>query len=91
MPPCMGRAAREKGDIARARKNLELQREKLAALEQEFEEEIATVQDSADPSLLTLDKIAIRPRKSDISLERIALVWTPWRVGPEGIAEPLHR
>jgi hypothetical protein len=87
----MGRAAREKGDIARARKNLELQREKMAALEQEFEEEIATVRDLADPSLLTLDKIAIRPRKSDISLERIALVWTPWRVGPEGIAEPLHR
>jgi hypothetical protein len=87
----MGRAAREKGDIARARKNLELQHEKLVALEQEFEEEIATVQDSADPSLLTLDKIAIRPRKSDISLERIALVWTPWRIGPEGMAEPLHR
>jgi hypothetical protein len=87
----MGRASREKGDIARAFQTLELQREKLGALEQEFEEEIATVRDSADPSLLTLDKTQIRPRKSDISLERIVLVWTPWRVGAEGIAEPLFR
>ena len=30
----------------------------------------------------------VRPRKTDLSIERIVLVWTPWRVGPDGIAEP---
>jgi len=51
----VGRAAREKGDIARAASELEVQRRKL------------------------------------VELERLALVWTPWRVGADGVAVPLGR
>jgi hypothetical protein len=34
---------------------------------------------------------AIRPRKADLAVERVALVWTPWRVGQDGIAEPVYQ
>ena len=30
----------------------------------------------------------IRPRKSDVSVDELKLVWCPWRVDATGIAEP---
>jgi hypothetical protein len=36
-----------------------------------------------------LETIDVRPRKSDTTVGQVRLVWTPWRVGPDGIAEPL--
>ena len=43
----------------------------------------------ADPATLEVKKVDIRPRKSDITIDRLALIWTPWRVGPDGVATPL--
>jgi len=87
----VGRAARERGDIARAVEDLEARRRELADLEEQFEDEIAEVRESVDPEALELKTVKIRPRKSDIALGRVALVWTPWRVGKDGIAEPIFR
>jgi hypothetical protein len=84
-----GRSARERGDIARATQDLEAQRQKLVELERDFETEMDKVRDAVDPDSFELDEKAIRPRKSDLTLSRSALVWTPWRVGEDGIAEPL--
>ena len=84
----MGRASREKGDIARAMDELEAQRTKLVELEREFEREAEAIRDAADPALLELKQVEISPRKSDITVERLALVWTPWIVGADGVAVP---
>jgi hypothetical protein len=86
----MGRAMREKGDIARAKESLEDLREKVVELEEEFEEALATVEETIRPETLELKEIELRPRKSDISVGRVALVWTPWRVSGDGIAEPAY-
>jgi hypothetical protein len=85
----VGRASREKGDIARAARELEAQQEKLLEMEREFEQEAEAIRDAADPSALEIKTVDIRPRKSDITIDRMALVWTPWRVGPVGVATPL--
>jgi hypothetical protein len=84
----VGRAAREKGDVARAVRELEAQQKKLVEMETEFEAEVQAIRESADPTALELEELQIRPRKSDIAIDRIALVWTPWRVGADGVAEP---
>ena len=85
----VGRASREKGDISRAMSELEAQQEKLMELEREFEQEAEAVRDATDPAALKLENVDVRPRKSDIAIDRMALVWTPWRVGPDGVATPL--
>ncbi len=85
----VGRASREKGDIARAARELEVQQEKLLEMEREFEQDAEAIRDDTDPSTLEIKKVDIRPRKSDITIDRMALVWTPWRVGPDGVATPL--
>jgi hypothetical protein len=83
----MGRAARERGDIARAEESREALEQELRALEDTFEEALAGLRDEA--ALETeCEEMLVRPRKADLSIERVVLVWTPWRFGPEGIAEP---
>jgi hypothetical protein len=83
-----GRAARERGDIARAQENVEALRSQLVELEREFEESLEDARTDVDDTVLEFEKLAIRPRKADISVERVTLVWTPWRVSKDGVAEP---
>jgi hypothetical protein len=83
-----GRAARERGDIARAQENVEALRAQLVELEREFEESLEDARTDVDATVLELEEFAIRPKKADISVERVALVWTPWRVSKDGFADP---
>ncbi len=86
----MGRAARERGDISRAAETVEALNEKLAELEAEFDEALAELRDTADPGNLELEKIDVRPRKSDISVSLVALLWMPWRLDADGVATPAY-
>ena len=84
----MARADREKADIARAERALEEQRERLAELESEFEAELDELRAAAHEGAFDLDELEIKPRKADISVKDAQLVWVPWRVDAQGIAEP---
>jgi len=85
----MGRAAREKADIERARRDAEVVRENLMAVETEFREKLEQLKEEFQPEMFDLKELHIRPRKGDISTIPLVLVWTPWRVGEEGLAEPM--
>ncbi|MBD3868127.1 MAG: ATP-binding protein [Acidobacteria bacterium] len=87
----VGRASREKQDIARAKEDLAAQQKMLADLEQEFEAETGAVGADLDISALTVQQVNVRLRKGDTIVESVGLVWMPWRVGPDGIAEPLYQ
>jgi hypothetical protein len=87
----VGRAAREKEDINRATQEVKIVQEKLYQMEEEFQEEMDKVKDAYSPEDLELEEIMIRPRKSDIFVTPLSLVWSPWRVGMDGIAEPHFR
>jgi hypothetical protein len=82
------RAARERGDVARAREDADVLEEQLRELEAEFEDRLEAVRDRQAEEDPAFEELPIRPRKSDLSVERVALVWTPWRVDATGIAEP---
>jgi hypothetical protein len=86
----VGRAAREREDLGRALESAEELRGQLLALEAELQEEISGIQRSTDPMALSMEEIAIHPRKADISITRLALVWTPWKVNRDGTSGPAH-
>jgi hypothetical protein len=79
-----GRTAREKQDIARAEESVETVRAKLVDLQAQFERDSMAVQGAISPDGIALESVSVSPRKSDISVQMAALVWTPWRVGSEG-------
>ena len=82
--------AREKQDIERAQREVQIVNEKLAVLEAEFQAEIASMSANFQPEELGLSEILIRPRKTDITITRFALIWTPWKVSQAGFAEPAY-
>ncbi|MGI9592465.1 MAG: hypothetical protein ACR2P8_13930, partial [Myxococcota bacterium] len=82
------RAAREKGDITRASERLEAVQQKLADLEARFAEELAELEDRGGASTLALKELRVAPRKSDIAVDSLALVWIPWRIDATGRALP---
>ncbi len=84
------RIGREKEDVARAGENLNVLQEQLAALQQEAEAEAARVASDFDAAKLTVERVQIRPRKSDIALGAVSLVWAPWSVGADGIPRPAY-
>jgi len=74
-----GRVMKEHQDIARAGQNVEALRARLAALQDELDVEVARAA-AGDPQAEALETIELRPRKSDIAVELLALAWVPaWR------------
>lgn len=84
------RAGQQRSDISRAEENVEAIEEKIAALDAEFEQEAERVKREFRPDALELEELPVRPRKSDIAVEPVALVWAPWTVDRDGIAEPAY-
>ncbi len=84
----VGRISREKQDVERARREALFIQEKLAEMEKEFQAEIAKHGVQFQPEDLGLIEALIRPRKSDIIVEKLALLWLPWKVNQDGLTEP---
>ena len=85
-----GRAARERGDIARAKEKTGVLRTQLKALERTFAGDIEALEVAIDVDELDVTELRVACRKTDIDIQPLMVVWTPWRVGPDGIAEPAY-
>jgi hypothetical protein len=85
-----GRAAQQKGDVARAQEKVEDLSAELQKLEQDLAADIKKLEGQFDVDSIEIKALEVTPRKSDIEVGQIAVVWTPWKVGPQGIAEPLY-
>ncbi|MEM7227183.1 MAG: DUF87 domain-containing protein [Planctomycetota bacterium] len=82
------RTGKERADIERARENLESLRQRLQDLEAEFEQELKDVELSLDIDELEISEITLRPRKGDMSIRHLGLVWVPSRTRDGQALEP---
>ncbi len=83
-------AATERGQANRAKQKLTAAIEALDALEQERDESLEELRDQFDPEKLDLDRIEVAPRKSDIDVRGVTLVWLPEAVDGEGHRVPVY-
>jgi hypothetical protein len=81
------RAMREHADVARAEENATVLRQQLADIDAELQAATSTLRDKWDPEQLEVSENPIKPKKTDLSVEEVSLVWTPWIVDSSGIAE----
>lgn len=72
-----GRAAQEAQDVARAGETVEGLRGQLAELQAEVEGEVVSLTGAPDPVSLVLVQKSVRPRKSDITITEVSLIWVP--------------
>lgn len=73
-----GRIAREKGDVRQAQETVDEYFRKMEDLEVEFNDEVDKMTEEFDTDNLDMEDDSLRPRKSDLKINTMALVWTPW-------------
>ncbi len=79
-----GRVDREAADVAGAVDNLRELQERGAALEAECLAELEALAGQYDPAAISVETIAVAPRKSDIGIGLLAIAWVPWCRGDDG-------
>lgn len=82
------RIGRESGDVDRASESEEVVQQKQKDLQQQFDADAAALDTRFDATAVVLRKVQISPRKSDIAVGEVALVWAPWRKGADGFPTP---
>ncbi len=70
------RVLKERQDITHAEDTVEAYQERLRGLEKQFEEESAELAKQYEGENLKLETIDLQPRKADISVTCVAILWT---------------
>jgi len=84
------RIGHESSDVDRADDSLDVIRQQHADLQRQFEADTAALERSLDVSTLNFRTVQVTPRKSDIAVGEVALVWAPWRTGADGFPSPAY-
>jgi hypothetical protein len=82
------RIGRESQDVDRAEESATQIDQRIANLNKECEDAIAALEDAANAGQLELRPVSVAPRKTDIAIGRVLLLWTPWRTGADGFPSP---
>jgi hypothetical protein len=74
-----GRTMKQAGDVQRAEETEGAIQQQIQALEDELQAELAARTAATDPASEALEKVSLRPKKTDITVRRVGLVWLPYR------------
>ena len=74
-----GRTVKQAGDVGRAEDTVGAIDQQIQDLDAELQSELAAAATSADPATEKLETLTLRPKKTDITVRKLALVWLPYR------------
>ena len=74
----VGRSMKEQQDIGRAQESVEALQAQLADLESQLQSETQLLEAKLDAQNEQLEKISIKPKKSNISVQLVTLAWAPF-------------
>ena len=83
----VGRAAREKKDVEMAQMEVDEVKNAFSELENESKMELEKIREQYAPESIDLAELQVSPRKSDIAIGNLKLVWVPFWIDSDGIAE----
>ncbi|HSF23780.1 MAG TPA: ATP-binding protein, partial [Blastocatellia bacterium] len=76
----VGRSMKEHQDVGRAAESVEVLQGRLAELEAELQTETQSLEARIDAQSEALETVSIKPKKTNISVQLVALAWAPfWR------------
>lgn len=81
------RTAKEGGDVSRAQEKVEDLQSQLAALNEEMQAELDAIRDEVVAANYEIEEKRLSPRKSDLDVVEIGLLWLPHRVLGDGLVE----
>lgn len=71
------RAMKESGDVARAGETVEAVQAQVQALEDQLKSETDAIGARVDPTSETLDRVTLKPKKTNITVRSLVLAWAP--------------
>ena len=74
-----GRTMKQAGDVQRAQESAEAVRQQIQALEAELAQELSARAAATDPLTEKLERVSVRPKKTDITVRRVAWSGGPYR------------
>ncbi len=72
-----GRATKAGRDVVNAEEKLAALQEEFAALDDQFKAEIAALETKIDPLTETLETVSVKPKKTNVTVDLVGLVWLP--------------
>lgn len=80
----VSRSMKEAGDVTRAQETLTVVNQQLLDLDGEFQAEAKALESSIDPQTEQLEKVSLKPKKTNISVKLLTFVWAPFWKGADG-------
>ena len=84
----VGRSVKEQQDIGIAQESVGAIQQQIAAIEDEFKAESAALESSLAGAADKLETLTVKPKKTGISVQLVALAWAPYREDAGGTATP---
>jgi hypothetical protein len=82
--------ASEQGDVKHAEETAESLQQRRTDLETEQQGKLNEIDAKYDAKQMKLNETTVAPRKTDIAVNKLALVWLPYKIGPGGESEPAY-
>ena len=76
----VGKMSKDTQEVSNAEEEYKALQRQLDEVQAELNNKIAKIPSSIDPSNIQIETVALKPRKSDISVEGVALIW--WPINP---------
>jgi hypothetical protein len=87
----VGRTMKESQDIDRARETLAAAQQQKAELEAQVQAEISELGGALDPLAEPLETIILKPKRTELSVQLVALAWAPVWTDAQGRSTPAYR
>ena len=84
----VSRSVQQQSDVGRAKDTVEAYQKELDDLNAQFKGESDALASKIDPAIEVFEKVTVRPKKTDISVQLLALAWTPYRQDDKGNMNP---
>jgi Sec-independent protein translocase protein TatA len=87
----MGRTMKESEDIGRAQDSLEALRQQKGDFEAQVQAEVDALGGRMDPATDVCDPVALKPKRTDLSVQVVGLARAPSWVDAQGRRTPAYR
>ena len=78
----------ESQDIGRAKETVEAVQQQLQQLDEELRRETAAIEERFNAASEPLEKLTCGPKKTNIAVRLVALVWAPYAISTDGNLVP---
>ncbi|MBN2386722.1 MAG: hypothetical protein JXB85_06840 [Anaerolineales bacterium] len=76
----VSRSMQQQEDVARAKESVKAYQQQLEELSAQFEADSEALASKIDPSTEALESVIYKPRKADIAVQLVTLVWAPYQL-----------